>query len=158
VTRVRTTPAVAIIVILLSSLGDYAMVLGQFVVQFDGVVVARTDDLHYPPWTRNRVTRYVIHETDGRDGVYHADPSEGGGSGFPIGTVLRKQRWHLDYEENGQPRNDFPLPLYFFFVILDTGLLAAAVIVAIMIQIRDAKARELAAAVERGQRLLKSER
>ena len=156
-TKAHTTPAVAIIVILLISSGDYGIVLGHLLAQFDGVLVARTDNLHYPPWTRNGATRYVIHGADGRDHVYYADPGEGRSGGFPLGTELRKRRWHFDYVENGQPRNDFPFPLYFFFLVLDSGLLVACVIVAIMIQIRDRNAHELAAAVERGQRLLERE-
>jgi len=156
--RVRTTPAFAVLVILLSSLGDYATVLEHFVARFDGVVVARTDGAHYPPWTRNRATRYVIRGADGRDRIYDADPSEGGVYGFPIGTVMKKERWHLEYEANGRSVNDFPFPLYFFFVILDSGLLIAAGIIVLMIRARDAKARELADAVERGRRLLESER
>lgn len=52
-------PDAAILVILLLSCGEYAMVAGHYLAQFDGVVVARTNDVHYPPWTRNLATRYV---------------------------------------------------------------------------------------------------
>ncbi len=156
--KAHTTPGVVILLILLTSSGEYATVVGHYLAQFDGVVVARTDDVHYPPWTRNLVTRYVIGESDGRERVYHADPSQGHINGFPIGTRLTKQRWHLDYEADGQARNDFPFPYYAFWMIFDFGLLAGCIIVAMMISTRDRGARELEAAVERCGRRLGTER
>lgn len=153
----RTTPFVAILVILLSGAGDYAIVLEQYCARWNGVVISRTDDIHYPPWTRIRVTKYVVRGIDGSEHSYYLDPAMGAGDGFAPGTVLNKQRWSFAYEEDGKARNDFPFPLYFMFMVLDAGLLIAAVIVAIMIRNRDRSARELAAAVERGQRLLERE-
>jgi hypothetical protein len=85
-------------------------------------------------------------------------PAIGAHFGFPLGTILKKQRWHFDYEEDGKPRNDFPFPFFLLFLVLDAGLLIAAAIIAIMIRQRDRSARELATAVERGQRLLERER
>ena len=152
--KAHIPPGVAILVILLLSCGEYAMVAGHYLAQFDGVVVARTDDVHYPPWTRNLATRYVIRESDGLERVYYADPSQGHIDGFPIGTRLTKQRWHMDYEADGQARDDFPFSFYLFWMILDFGLLVGCVIVAIMIGIRDRRTRELEAAVERGEQLL----
>lgn len=101
-------------------------------------------------------TKYVIRDADGREHVYYADPSEGGYvHGFPVGTHLTKPRWHLDYEANGQPRNDFTLPFYGLWMILDFGVLIANVILAVMIRARDRRTRELEAAVERGRQLLR---
>ena len=153
----RITPFFAIVVILLSGVGDYAIVLEQYCARWDGVVIARTDDLHYPPWTRIRVTKYVVRGLDGSERTYFSDPSIGARDGFPPGTVLKKQRWTFAYQENGKARNDFPFPFYFLFMVFDAGLLIAAVMVAIMMRNRDRAARELAAAVERGQRLLERE-
>jgi len=156
--RAHITPGVATLAILLSSSGDFAIVLEHLLAQFDGVVVARADDVHYPPWTRNLANRYVVRESDGRDRVYYADPSEGHLNGFPIGTRVTKQRWRMDYEENVQRRNDFPFVIYAFWMTIDFALLMACVILAIMMNIRDRHNCELAAAVERGKRLLESER
>jgi hypothetical protein len=58
--------------------------------RWDGVVIARTDDLHYPPWTRNRVTKYVVRGFDGSESTYYSDPSIGARGGFPPGTTLKK--------------------------------------------------------------------
>ena len=141
--------------ILLVSSGEYATVAGHYLGQFDGVVVARTEFVHYPSWTRNLSTRYLIRESDGRERVYYADPSQGYIDGFPLGTRLSKQRWHMEYEANGQTMNDFPLPIYGFWMILDFGLLVSCVILAFMMRARDRRTRELEAAVERGQQVLR---
>jgi hypothetical protein len=129
----------------------------HYVAQFDGVVVARTEWVHYPPWTRNLVTRYVIRDADGAEHVYHADPAEGLIDGFPIGSHLRKQRWGFNYELDGRLRNDFPFPFYLLWMILDFGLIVSCVIVVMMINARDRRARELEAAVERGRRQLQQD-
>lgn len=152
-TRGHTSAGGAILFILLLSCGEFAMVAGQYLAQFDGVVVARTDFVHYPFWTRNLTTRYVIHESAGRERVYYAD------SIFAIGTHLKKQRWRMDYEKDGMTRDDFPLPMYLFWIVFDLCLVTGCVILGIMINLRDRRARELEAAFERAQQdLLRDDR
>lgn len=141
--------------ILALSAGEFVPMAEQYLAQFDGVIVARTDFVHYPPWTRNLATRYVVQESGGRRYVYYADPSQGHIDGFAIGTHLAKRRWRMDYEADGAPRNDFPLFIYVYFGVLDLGLLVGCIIVAFMIQARDRRTRELEAAVERGEELLR---
>jgi hypothetical protein len=148
-------PGAAFLLILLISSGEYATVAGHYLAQFDGVIIGRTEFVRYPPWTRNLTTRYLIREADGREHVYYADPSQGHIDGFPIGTHLIKQRWHMDYEADGARRDDFPLPIYAFWMILDFGMLVGCVILAMMIRARDRRTRELEAALERGQRVLR---
>ena len=155
--KAHIAPGVAILTILLSSSGEYASVIGHYMARFDGVVVARKSDVHYPLWTRNRTTRYEIRESDGQQRVYYADPSQGHIDGFPLGTRLSKQRWHMDYAADGKTRNDFPFPIYFFWMVLDFVLLVAGVILAVMMRSRDRQTRELEAAVQRGERLLRDE-
>jgi hypothetical protein len=150
--RSHTTPGLALFFILLLGSTDYAMVLEHLLAQFDGVVEERTEDVFYPIWTHNLVNRYVIRESDGRQDVYYADSSEGRRDGFAVGTRLAKQRWHMDYEENGQARNDFPFVIYGFGMMFNSALLVACVIIAIMIEVRDARARALKASVERARR------
>ena len=153
--RAHVGPGAAFLLILLLSSGDFAMVAGHYLAQFDGVVVSRTEFVHYPSWTRNLTTRYLIREPSGREHVYYADPSQGHIDGFRIGTHLSKQRWHMEYEANGQARNDFPLPIYAFWMILNFGLLMGCVILAFMMRARDRRTRELEVAVERGQQVLR---
>jgi len=147
-------PGAAFLLILMVSSGEYATVAGHYLAQFDGVIVGRTQFVHYPPWTRNLTTRYLIREPDGRERAYYADPSQGHIDGFPIGTQLSKQRWRMEYEANGQRMNDFPPPIYGFWMILDFGLLVGCVILAFMNRARDRRTREAEAAMRRGQHLL----
>ncbi len=149
-------PSVVILSILLVAAGEYAMVLGHYWAQFDGVVVARKDNVRFPPWTRNRANRYVIRNSDGQEHVYYADSSEGDLGGFPIGATLTKQRWHMDYQENGRQMNDFPLAIYILPMMLDAILLGAAIILVIMIRARDNRHRDLQADYERALRRLES--
>ena len=97
--RSHITPGIAILFVLLSSSSEFTMVIEHRLAQFDGVVATRTNDIYYPPWTRNRANRYVIRESGGQEHVYHADSAEDSRDGFPIGTKLTKQRWHMEYEE-----------------------------------------------------------
>ena len=147
-------PGLAFLLILLLSSGEYATVGGHYFAQFDGVVVSRTEFVHYPTWMRNLTTRYLIRELDGREHVYYADPSQGHIHGFRIGTYLSKQRWRMEYEANGRTMNDFPLPIYARWMILDLGLLMGSVTLAIIIRARDRRTRELEASVERGRQVL----
>ena len=153
--KAHAGPGAVFLMIVLVSSGEYATVLGHYLAQFDGVVVARTEFVHYPSWTRNLTTRYLIRDSDGREKVYYADPSQGFIDGFPVGTHLNKQRWSMAYEANGRAMDDFPLAIYGFWMILDSGLLIGCVILALMIRARDRRTRELEAAVERGEQLLR---
>src|SRR6185437_8272316 len=147
--------------VLLGASGEFGMTIEHYWAHFDGIVVARKDNVRFPPWSRNRATRYVIRESGGREYVYYADSSEGAPSesalnGFPVGTRLRKQRRHMDYEENGQAMNDFPLGLYILPMMLDSFLLGAAVILDLMIRARDRRNRELQAAFQRAMHRLET--
>jgi hypothetical protein len=155
--KAHIPPGIALLSILLAASGEYAIVIGHYWAQFNGVVVARTNDVHFPSWTRNRANRYVIREADGSEHVYYADSSEGHRDGFPIGTSLVKQRWRMDYQENGETRNDFPLSIYILPMLLDSVLLGACAILVIMIQTRDRQNQELHAAFERARRRLETE-
>lgn len=143
----QTTIAVVILAIVAIASGEYAMVIGHYLAQFDGVVVTRTDDVHFPPWTRNRANRYVIRESDGSEHIYYADSAEGR-NGFPIGTRIAKQRWRMGYKENGQARSDFPLDIYILPMMIDAVLLLGCVVIASRMA-RSNRAREQEAAYER---------
>lgn len=154
-TRGHTSAGGAFLFILLLSCGEFAAVGGQYLARFDGVVIARQEGIYHPFWSHNRTTRYVIRESDGRERVYYADPSLGRLNGFPIGTHLTKQRWRMDYEADGEERNDFPFPLYLFWMLFDSGLMIGCIIIGVMINIRDRHTRELQSALERAEERLR---
>jgi hypothetical protein len=76
----------------------------------DGVVIS-SRDLPSTGAPRN-ATHYTLRGLDG-DSVYVAGPTDASlPRSLPIGTHLRKQRWHLDYERNGERVDDFPISFY----------------------------------------------
>jgi hypothetical protein len=86
--------------------------------QLDGIVVASRD---IPPTRGPRyATEYTLRGPDGQESQYVAGPSDATlARSMPVGTYLRKKRWHVDYERNGQEVDDFSLP--FYLVVLATG-------------------------------------
>lgn len=86
--------------------------------QLDGVVVSSRDI----PATRGPryATEYILRGPDGRETAYAAGPTDSSlPRSMPVGTTLKKKRWHLDYEQDGQRVDDFGLT--FYLVILATG-------------------------------------
>ena len=80
-------------------------------IELEGVVTSSRDI----PITRGPryATEYTLRGTDGLDHVYVAGPTDASlPRSMPVGTYLRKVRWHLYYERNGQRVDDFPLFFY----------------------------------------------
>jgi len=76
--------------------------------QLNGVVTASRD---IPPTRGPRyATEYILRGPDGRDQQYVAGAtSDSLPRSMPVGTYLKKQRWQLGYERNGQKVDDFGL-------------------------------------------------
>jgi len=88
-------------------------------IQVDGVVTSSRDI----PTTRGPryATEYTWRGPDGQDHVYVAGFTDGSlPRSMPVGTYLKKQRWHLDYERNRRHVDDFPL--FFYQVTLGIAL------------------------------------
>jgi hypothetical protein len=151
--KAQLGPVALILLIILQGGSDYSIFFGHLLARFDGVVATR-EDVRFPPWTHFHAIRYTIRQDDGRERTYIADPIEGGRGGFPIGTRLRKDRWRLEYEAGGRATDDFPAALYGLWVIVNTGLMLGAIVLAIMIHNRDRNARENEAAFDRAERRL----
>ena len=79
--------------------------------QLDGIVIASLD----LPSTRGPryQTKYTLRGPDGRESLYTAGSTDVTlPRSMPVGTVLKKKRWHVDYERDGQHISDFDLPAY----------------------------------------------
>jgi hypothetical protein len=87
--------------------------------QFDGVVVSSRD---LPATGGPRyATEYILHGKDGQSQVYVAGPTDASlPRSMPVGTYLKKQKWHLYYERNEQRVDDFPI--FFYQVTLGVAL------------------------------------
>lgn len=96
-------------------------------IQCDGLVTASRD---IPPTRGPRYTTdYLLRGPGGQETRYIAGPTDASlPRSMPIGTSLRKKRWHLYYERNGQRVDDFPLSFYVAMLTLGFGCLGWSVL------------------------------
>lgn len=80
--------------------------------QVDGVVVS-SRDTPPNPWGHGYATEYTMRGPDGHEFTYLAGPTDASlPRSMPVGTSVKKERWHLYYERNGRRENDsFPVVL-----------------------------------------------
>ncbi len=85
----------------------------------DGVIVASRD---VPSRGAPRyATEYTVRGANGEERVFWAGPTDASlERSMPIGTRIRKLRWHLDYEQNGAVIG-FP-GKFFYAVVCACGL------------------------------------
>ena len=66
-------------------------------------------------------TEYTVRSANGSSSIYIAGPTDGYlPRNIPVGVEIRKQRWHLSYEMDGQLIDDFPM--YFYAGILSVAV------------------------------------
>jgi hypothetical protein len=81
--------------------------------QLDGVVTS-SRDIPFLAYSGRYATQYTILGRDGHETTYTAGCTDGSlPRSMPVGTVLRKIRWHLDFERDGQTIPFAQLPFYF---------------------------------------------
>src|SRR5713101_5616535 len=70
-------------------------------IEFSGIVVASRD---VPSTGAPRyATEYTIRGPDGKEQVFRAGPTDGSlPRSMPVGTNIRKERWHNDLERDGR--------------------------------------------------------
>ena len=77
---------------------------GRLLMHIDGVIVARR--------TVPSATEYIVRGNDGSEQVFRSGATDASLPGtMPVGTRIRKQLWHLDYERDGR-RESFPWVFY----------------------------------------------
>ncbi len=86
--------------------------------EVDGVIVSSRDI------PRNRgpryATEYTLRAPDGHEFAYVSGPTDATlPRSMPVGTRLKKERWHLSYERDGQRENgSFP---FFYATVIGIG-------------------------------------
>jgi hypothetical protein len=111
-------------VLLLSGLGilwgfGFDTVGRRLEIQVDGVVTSSLDI----PATRGPryATEYTLRGPGGQNHIYVAGPTDASlPRSMPVGTYLKKPRWHLDYWRNKQRVDDFPI--FFYQAVLGIAL------------------------------------
>jgi hypothetical protein len=110
--KVVLNPAIPLIFGLFILWGfGYETVGTRLKTQLEGVVVSSRD---IPSTGAPRyATEYTLRGPDGRESVYVAGATDASlPRSMPVGTSLKKQRWHLNYEKNGQRVDDFGVSFY----------------------------------------------
>jgi hypothetical protein len=110
--KVVSNPAIPLIFGLFILWGfGYETVGTRLKTQLEGVVVSSRD---IPSTGAPRyATEYTLRGPDGRESVYVAGATDASlPRSMPVGTSLKKQRWHLAYEKNGQRVDDFGVSFY----------------------------------------------
>ena len=80
-------------------------VYARLKLELDGVVISA------------RQSEYILRGPRGDTFHYVAGPTDASlPRSMPVGTHLKKLRWHLNYERNGQQVNDFPVFFYLGFL------------------------------------------
>jgi hypothetical protein len=89
----------------------YETVAARLTTQVDGVVISSRD---VPPSRGSRyITEYTLRDPSGHNQLYVASPTDASlPRSMPAGTSLKKFKWHLDYERDGQPIDNFPKLFY----------------------------------------------
>jgi hypothetical protein len=86
--------------------------------QCEGVVISSQD---VPPTRgpRNAI-EYTLAGPDGQVHTYIAGPTDDSlPRSMPVGTKIKKERWHLSYEGNGNRVDDFSI--VFYSLVLTAG-------------------------------------
>jgi hypothetical protein len=101
----------------------YETVGARLKTEVDGVVISSRD---VPSTGAPRyATEYTLRGPDGRETIYVAGATDASlPRSLPVGTTLKKERWHLDYEKNGERVEDFGV----FFYASIIGIALACVV------------------------------
>jgi hypothetical protein len=93
----------------------------------NGVVIASRD---VPSTGAPRyATEYTVRNADGKEQVFWAGPTDGSlPRSMPMGTRIRRERWHLDYERDGQ-QVGFPYVFYGLILAIGLGVFASGIFV-----------------------------
>lgn len=104
----------------------YQTLFTRLLTDVEGTVIS-TRDIPYPLAPARYGTEYVFKSPEGRTVSYIAGPTDASlPRSMPVGTYIKKRRWHFSYERNGQPVDQFGIILYLAFLAVAVGCLVWA--------------------------------
>ena len=105
----------------------YESLWARLVTNVEGIVISARD-IPSPLAPARHGTEYVLRAADGRSVTYIAGATDASlARNMPIGTTIKKQRWHLSYERDGQKVEDFSIAFYAVTLSAAVGVLVWAV-------------------------------
>jgi hypothetical protein len=127
--RATTNPVVLMLFGLFILYGfGYETLGARLWTELEGVVISSRDN----PASRGPryATEYTIRVPDGRESTYIAGATDATlERNLPVGTYVRKRRWRVDYEINGQRVKDFGILFYGFMVCLGIGCIVWSAVI-----------------------------
>jgi len=90
----------------------YKMLWKHLLTDVEGTVIS-AQDIPWPLAPGQQATEYVFRSPGGQTFPYVARPTDPSLPGsIPVGTYIKKQRWHLSYNKDGKQVNDFGILFY----------------------------------------------
>jgi hypothetical protein len=88
----------------------------RLMTNLEGTIIS-SQDIPYPPAPARHGTEYTFRTPDGENVRYIAGATDASlPRNIPVGTYIKKRRWSLSYERNGQKIDDFGTPFYAGFL------------------------------------------
>jgi hypothetical protein len=94
----------------------------RLMTECEGIVISSQD---IPPTRGPRyATQYTLAGPDGQSHTYIAGPTDASlPRSMPVGTRVKKKRWRLSFQRNGQQVNDFNVIFYTLILMVATACL-----------------------------------
>ena len=90
----------------------YETLWARLMTDVEGTVVS-AQDTPSPLAPARHGTEYVVRSPDSRNIIYIAGATDASlPRNIPVGAYIKKQRWHLSYERDGQKIDDFSILFY----------------------------------------------
>jgi hypothetical protein len=120
----QTNPTILIVLALWIFWGfGYETLFKRLMTDVEGTVIS-AQDIPYPLAPARHGTEYVFQSQEGRTISYIAGPTDASlPRSIPVGTYIKKRRWHLSYERDGQQVDDFGIMFYVASLAMAVGCL-----------------------------------
>lgn len=101
----------------------YQTAAKRLLLQVEGTVTSRRE-IAYRAAPARYSTEYIVRGVDGENRDYAAGPTDASlPRTIPVGTSLKKLRWHWAYEENGRVADRFGWVFYALILAIGTASL-----------------------------------
>jgi hypothetical protein len=101
----------------------YETLFKRLMTDVEGTVIS-AEDIPSPLAPARHGTEYILRSPTGRPISYIAGSTDASLSrNIPVGSYIKKRRWHLSYERDGQQVDDFSISFYLASLAMAVGCL-----------------------------------
>jgi hypothetical protein len=102
----------------------YETLATRLITNVEGTVIS-AQDVPNPVAPTRHGTDYTLRSPSGGNVHYIAGATDASlPRNLPVGTYIKKQRWHLSYEQNGREIDDFSVSFYVAILSMAVGWVA----------------------------------